>query len=230
MAKLKFERRLSRKLIILVILFSSAVTFFTTGLQLYREYEQDIDSIQNEFQQIGVTSLPSIREAIWNVDTKQLKILLKGILALKDVEFAEVSHEDKVLASSGTSAISNVIQKNYEIVFDQLGRNIKIGNLLVHADKDAVYARLLDRVGIVLLSNAIKTFLVAFFISTIFGYLVTRHLATMAVYARRIELGGSSESLKLDRAESAPELWSKVVFGIRIKRRPDRRQLPRHHL
>jgi hypothetical protein len=26
------------------------------------------------------------------------------------------------------------------------------------------------------------------------------------------------------------ELWSKVVFGIRIKRRPDRRQLPRHHL
>jgi hypothetical protein len=34
----------------------------------------------------------------------------------------------------------------------------------------------------------------------------------------------------LHAIEQDLELWSKVVFGIRIKRRPDRRQLPRHHL
>jgi|GEM_PF-6840634 hypothetical protein len=45
MSEINFEKRLSRKLIILVILFSSVVTFLTTGLQLYREYDHDIDSI-----------------------------------------------------------------------------------------------------------------------------------------------------------------------------------------
>ncbi|MBT3906579.1 MAG: PAS domain S-box protein [Rhodospirillales bacterium] len=204
MSEIKFEKRLSRKLIILVILFSSAITFLTTGLQLYREYEHDLDSIQDEFRQIGVTSIPSITEAIWNVDTKQLEISLNGILALKGVEFAEVSYKGNILASSGTRTISNIIRKNYDIVFNQLGRNIKIGILVVHADKDAIYARLLDRVGVVLLSNGIKTFLVAFFISILFGVLVTRHLATMTAYARRLELGGGAESLKLDRAVSSP--------------------------
>ncbi|MBT7769820.1 MAG: hypothetical protein HN705_07530 [Rhodospirillales bacterium] len=117
MSEIKFEKRLSRKLIILVILFSSAITFLTTGLQLYREYEHDLDSIQDEFRQIGVTSIPSITEAIWNVDTKQLEISLNGILALKGVEFAEVSYKGNILASSGTRTISNIIRKNYDIVF-----------------------------------------------------------------------------------------------------------------
>jgi hypothetical protein len=42
-----------------------------------------------------VTSLPSITEALWNVDTKQLKISLNGILALQDVEYAELATEGK---------------------------------------------------------------------------------------------------------------------------------------
>jgi len=42
------------------------------------------------------------------------------------------------------------------------------------------------------------------FISVLFGYLVTRHLATMAAYARRLEFGGRAESLELDRVKSAP--------------------------
>ena len=72
MAEKTVQRKLSRTLIIYVILFSSAITFVTTGYQLYHEYEQSLDAVQANFRQLEVSSLPGITEAVWAVDHRQL--------------------------------------------------------------------------------------------------------------------------------------------------------------
>ena len=67
------QRQIGRKLIILVILFSSAITLITTALQLYREFELNVGTLRNSVHQLEASNFPSIKEALWALDFVQLK-------------------------------------------------------------------------------------------------------------------------------------------------------------
>ena len=62
--------------------------------------------------------------------------------------------------------------------------------------------RLIDTVIVILISQAIKTFLVSLFVLVIFYYLVTRHLKKIANYSDKLELTSRPEPLMLERSHS----------------------------
>jgi PAS domain S-box-containing protein len=217
MPEINIEKRITRKLVILVILFSSIITFVATGFQLYRDYEQSLEVVHSNFNQLEGTHLPSIKEAVWNLDVKQVSILLDGIVALQDIRYAEIRDKERILASSGKHDTGNSIQERFALNFERNGEEVIIGNLIVEADLTAIYQRLIDKVGLILLSNGIKTFFVALFISFIFGYYVSRHLVSIASYAENLSAEGGATPLKLDRTASPPEKndeLDNLVFSI----------------
>ncbi len=94
---------------------------------------------------------------------------------------------------------------------------IPCGTLRVIASLKGVYRRLWERIFIVLVTNAVRVFLAAFGILVIIQLLMTRHLTTMASYARELDVHKLDSHLALDRRvskSSQPDELEQVVTAI----------------
>ena len=107
-----------------------------------------------------------------------------------------------MISSSGIINTDDTISENIVIQQQYRGREIPLGTLTVVATKENVYQQLIDTVIVILISQAIKTFLVSLFVLMIFYYLVTRHLEKIAGYSDKLELTSRSSPLILDRSHS----------------------------
>ena len=191
---------LSRQLIITIILFSSVITLILTALQLYLEYHRDTGAIDARLQQVESSYQRSIENAIWDLDKKQVQVQIDGIHELPDIEYAEITSDQGLFLSSGTKTQSERIKaRQYNLNHTQEGTNYPLGILTVVANLEGAYDRLLNRLGTVLLSNALKTFLVALFITFLLKRKVIRHLQAVSTFLSRLEANKLDQQFKLDR-------------------------------
>jgi len=194
-----YKSIIARRLIIYVILFSSFITLITTAIQLTWDYKNDVALINDQLQQAQDVHLKSLTAKLWASDIKGLRTHLDGILQVRDMQFLEVRDRERIWLSVGTHQEKNTISRQYPMVYRHRGRVIEIGTLTVVASLSGVYRRLFNRVWIILVSNAIKTFLVAAFILFIFHTLVTKHLARIADFARQLDVKKLGKRLSLER-------------------------------
>ncbi len=188
------------KLIKLLIVFSSLITLITTGVQLWSEYGRDVDSIEFRFDQVERGYLESIAENVWQSDVERLELLIKGIIETPDFKLANVRTENgELFASAGHNEDKDVIRKVYPLSYLYRGETIVIGELEVVASLTEVYNRTINRFGLILLSNAIKTFMVAMFMFAVVQALLTRHFDAMVNFACRMDFSIPAEPLKLER-------------------------------
>jgi len=196
--------RIAWKLIKALILFSSLVTLVTTGVQLWSEYGRDIDSIQSRFVQVERSYLDSVAENVWESDIGRLNLLVNGIIEFPDFRYATVRDNNNItITSAGLNPSETVIRKVYPLQYTFRGANLKIGEMEVTASLQDVYGRAFDRVGLILVANAIKTFLVAVFMFGVVYWLMTRHLDVMIAFAQRMDLSVDPQPLKLRRGRLA---------------------------
>ena len=194
------RRPITIRLILAVVLFSSLITLITTAIQLYFDYEQDLDQIDREFEQIEFSHLESLIHSVWVSDAAQIETKLHGILQLPDIEHLSIAVDGEVAWSAGAQRSENTTSRQYPLIFSYRDQDLTIGVLHVMAGLDAVYDRTVDRILIILLSNGIKTFLVAGFMLVTFQYLVTRHLETIGDYVRGLGARHPAKpSLRLER-------------------------------
>lgn len=196
------RRVIARRLIFSVIAFSATITLFITSIQLYHDYLHDISLINSRMQQIEHVNLRTLTNSLWVADTSELNIHLSGILSLPDMQYLEIRNGNKLWASAGTDQHSNVIARSFPMIREYRGKPEKIGTLKVVASLNGVYTRLTNEVIVILISNGIKTFLVAGFILFIFRRLVTRHLVKIAEYASSRDMEHLGSQLQLDRKKN----------------------------
>ncbi|MBF0381967.1 MAG: PAS domain S-box protein [Magnetococcales bacterium] len=196
---------ISRRLMVAVVLFSSFITLITTSFQLYRNYQGELDQINRFFLQVETSYLEVISNSVWVVDQEQIRIQLDGLLRLPDVGFVVISINDQKTWSSGNQNVEYPLSKSFPLVFNYRGVDREIGLLETVVSLTGVYNRLLEQMFTILISNAIKTFLVAGFILYIFQRLVTKHLIKIASFSKQLELDKlehQNHLLNLDRKSS----------------------------
>ena len=193
-------RSLSRQLIITIILFSSLITLILTAIQLYLEYHRDTGAIDARLQQVESSYQRSIENAIWDLDKKQVQIQIDGIRELPDIEYAEITTDGGLFLSSGTKTPSEKIRvRQYDLSHMQENTNYPLGELTVVANLQGAYDRLLNRLGTVLLSNALKTFLVALFITFLLKRRVIRHLENVSTFLSQLGANKLDQQFNLNR-------------------------------
>lgn len=200
---------LARRLILWTVLFSSGVTLFLTAFQLYREYRHDLGQIEKNFAQIEAVHLATLTESLWATDQERLQLQLNGMLQLRDMHYLELREGDLVWAYAGRYVSQNVMRREIALRYRHDGREQTLGTLVAVATLDNVYARLLGEALTILVSNGIKTFLVAMFMLVLIYYLVTRHLRKISRFAHSdmIETGSA---LTLSRQPRDDELETTV--------------------
>lgn len=190
---------IAQRLIIAIVLFSSSITLITTSLQIYSDYEENLEQINIYLQMIETSQLDSLTKSVWQIDEELIQLQLDGLLQLPSVERLEIIHRDEVHWSSGERQSEYIVEKNYPLEYTHLNRQHSIGSLTIVVSLSKVYYRLFRRAITILISNAVKTFLVAGFILFIFQYYVTRHLTGISRHVHDLEINNDIGVLKLKR-------------------------------
>jgi len=206
--------KIVNKLILYIILFSSAITLVITSLQLFAEYKHDVRGIEQELEQIRKSYTDSISQAVWVSDRNQLQLILDGIRELPDIVFAEVQLDYGNHITSGNYPEGKNLSLNADLKYKYNNMDMDIGRFTVVASYTEVYNRLFKRLWIILLSNALKTTLVAVFIFYLFKHLVTRHLSVISEFLQSDNLDDLDKPLRLDRKEKINDELSIVANAI----------------
>ncbi|WP_320174677.1 ATP-binding protein [Maridesulfovibrio sp.] len=216
--KIRKGQVLPYKLLVYILICSSFFTILGTSVQLYMEYRSDVSEIQKGFGQIEHSYVNTIAASLWDINIDHVKIQLEGALKLPGMRYLEVvemsfGSVDPVAFIGKVPAGGNVIEKNFPLVHVIDGKSVEVGQLRAVADLDNVFKRLRLRVFVVLLTQAVKTFLVALFILMIIHYMVTRHLQTMAEYAQEMDISTLGRELVLKRRKknSKPDEIDRVA-------------------
>lgn len=195
----KIKRRIARKLILYVVLFSSLITLVITAAQLYYDYSREMNNIHESLDNIEKVHLKTLSGIVWAVDRKSAKIQLEGILKAPDLEYIEIRENDSIWLNAGTQQSKNVIEKTFPIIYSTRGELRNIGQLRAIVTLDNLYTRLLNKALTIFLSNAVKTFLVAGFMLILFYRLVTRHILKIASFVESHDINSENqEKLVLD--------------------------------
>ena len=193
---------LARRLVLATVVFGTLVALLTTAIQLYVDYRRELGQIDTTFQQVTHTHLPTITSALWATNRHELQIALDGLERLPDVQYAAVSENNKIWAESGTQKKQGVRSRDYPLTYPHRDHTENIGTLHVAIDLNGVYQRLLDTFWVILITNAVKTFVVSAFMLWLFHWLVTRHLHHIAGFAARLGVKNLEERLRLTRPVS----------------------------
>lgn len=192
---------IARRMVVYILIYSSAVTLLSTFTQLYFDYRADVDVLEERLRQIEYSFAESISDAVWNVDYQQVAVTIEGVLRLPDIHHVSVSPrgEDERIVAGESDPAEDLIWRRMPLSYESSGRVHELGSMQVGATREGIYKRLRKKVFIVLIAQAIKTFLVTAFMLVIFNSLIIKHLDTLANFARNLRLGGQSDELRLNR-------------------------------
>lgn len=211
---------LAKKFIVYILLFSSFITLLGTSLQLYLDYIRDMGSIETGMEQIERSYKQTVVNSLWVSDMEQLRIQLQGILNLPDMQYVAITKNKQTILDLGSLPGDQVVVRSYPLNYPFKGRDVDLGVLEVYANLEGVYQRLFDKVFVILATQAIKTFLVSFFIIFLFYTLVGRHLEQLARYTKDLTLDRLDRSIELERKhkKSAPDELDMVVEAMNAMR------------
>lgn len=213
---------LARRMILWVVLFSSTVTLILTALQLYRGYRLDLGAIDEQFRQIERVHAPTLSQHVWATDFAAVQLELDAILGLRDLRYVEVQDDAGAYLHAGASTTHNIIAREFPLYYRHRGQDQRIGNLRVVMTLEGVYRRLIDTAVLVLLSNAVKTFLVAGFMLILFDRLIGRYLSGIARRAGSLTLDNledTIESVRTGRGPRAPDEIDALMAALNQMRR-----------
>jgi signal transduction histidine kinase len=179
---LRSGNRLGRRLLLYILLFSTAVSLLGTLVQLGTDYRREVRGLEERFTQIRSSYAQGLAESLWTLDEALLRTQLEGITTLPDIVSAEVDSELGTHYLAGGGAPREFIRD-----FPLYHGPRLLGTLRVGANLADTRAALLSRVLVILVTEAGKTFLFGLFAFFLIQRLVTQHLATMAAYTRGLD-------------------------------------------
>jgi len=197
----KGRSSLTWKTILYILLFSSLFTFLATMVQLFQYYQEDVGLIESRMELIEKSYLNPLSTSLWEVDKEQITTQLKGVLSLSDIQFVSLQEQTKELSfSMGKKSTENIISRQFPLKYSKSeSESILLGNLLVIATLDNARQRILNKLLLILVTQAVKTLCVSFCIFCIIYFLLTRHLITIAEHVSSSKLDIQNNPLKLNR-------------------------------
>ncbi|MBU0674314.1 MAG: PAS domain-containing protein [Proteobacteria bacterium] len=221
--EIRFYRKLGVRLLIGVLCASFVVTLGATLVQLYQLYQWDLKETDRQIKILRKTILPALADSLWVANDRLLKIQLEGIASLPTVRFAKVvDRNGQVVAAAGEFSSENAADHLLPLSYRYKDQDVALGALRIGVTLTPIYQKLRGHVLVVLITQAVKTFILSLFIVFLFHYLVTRHLLTIARYLSAFSLDQPGPSLQLNKTlpgSGATDELDRIVDAINGMRR-----------
>jgi len=185
--------KLTKRLLIYILLCSAFVSVCSTLVQLYASFQDDLALLEQRFDNIEKSYVPSIASSLWDFNKPLVAQQIQGIVDLPDIGLVEVENDFDYQQQVGDANIEAKKIVEFAVIYD--GKNV--GKLKVYAHYQDIYQQLRLHAGFILTSEFIKIFIVAFFIIIIVDKLIIRHLLQITRYAQQLASHNLDEKLSL---------------------------------
>jgi len=182
----KVKKSIYKKLIIKIVLFSSVVTVLLTLIQLYSDYLSDIQRIESVQHDVLSSYAEPLQLALWSLNFPLIENQIKGISKISNINSIRIITSNGKIWQKGEHKQNYVVEKTIELKHNYSANNeLLLGSVIIQSDLVIVYQRLLKKALFILLSNGIKTFLVAVFIVFLVRSMITNPLASISKYIKK---------------------------------------------
>ncbi|HLV76306.1 MAG TPA: EAL domain-containing protein [Marinobacter sp.] len=194
---------LSIRLLAWILLFSSALTLLASGLQIFSDYRQDVQQIEDRLEVIEDGYSSSLSRSLWALDQKSLQTQMEGIMSLPDIHHLRLRIEpDSELVMGTLPPDDSMLSHSFDLVYVD-DHPFRLGRITVTAGLERLHRSMRHRLAIIMVTQFLTIFLISILILWIFRHLVTRHLTAMASYTRDLSLHNLSRPLTLERPDTA---------------------------
>ncbi|TXT37917.1 MAG: sensor kinase silS [Comamonadaceae bacterium] len=174
------KNQIGRRLIVLVIAFSTVITLLISVVQLVFEYRGLRSAMERELDGIAIY-VPTIAGSVWDFDEKQIQRAIDALILLPNlVEVRVIAADTSTKWVSRKKATPNAVTRSYPLQYESRGQVSAIGVLEVVSSLDGIYRQLLNSAISIVLSNGVKTLLVALFMVVLIRRMVTTRLESLA--------------------------------------------------
>ncbi|MGD8110164.1 ATP-binding protein [Vibrio sp. TRT 17S01] len=195
-----FSSRLGRRIILILILLSGVITLLTTLLQLYWDYKDQFNVVEQRHIEVQTVHADLLATSIWNFDLVVLQERLEGLVNLPKIDYLEIT-SGTYSFNAGQKTVGDIVADTYPLNYHnkQLGTVESIGHIYVESNAQEIYNYLIKQFIVTLLLNAIKTLLVCTVILLVFHQSINRRLFKISHYLREYSPRHPPEQLKLMR-------------------------------
>ncbi|WP_222613108.1 response regulator [Undibacterium jejuense] len=169
------------------------------------DYRQQRSDLYQTLEEVAAY-VPSATDSVWHYDKKQIELGLQAMDQLPGIELARIVTTNGKSWEHGERVSSHVVERTFALQHEsEGGEKETIANLYVTASIDLIYQRIAEKAISILVSNAVKTFLVALFMMYVMRRLVTRRVQLLAEKVHGLNFLTQTESS--EKLDSAPHLY-----------------------
>jgi len=152
------------------------VNFLIFGITEYRDARK---LILREFKYLSISVNYSLAESIWKNNNITLQSMVNQLLYNYNVSAVKVVNAETKFIESFKTRNGRKAQISYtsDLIYIYDNKKVKVGELTLFTDQEAVFYRIKKTVGLVLLKTLIEVFLVSILIFWAFKKLFTDYLA-----------------------------------------------------
>ncbi len=187
-------RSMKTKLLFAVMGASTILTSMVIFLNFYFEYNKDLNALEERVTQVEKTTVPTLSNAIWNLDEQYLKIQLEGILKIEDIILTRIvdSHGELILEKGHRLNTKNEIIKREFYLYNDLNNGREyLGKLQLFITRDFIIEKIKKKVLLFMTSQFIKTFLLAWIFILIFHYYIIKYVERIINFTKTFDLDSS---------------------------------------
>jgi len=212
----KINDKLTKRLLVYILLCSTLVSVFSTIVQLYSSFQYDVELLEQRFKNIEKSYIPSIATSLWDFNEPLVAQQVQGIVDLPDIGLVVVKNDFDYLYEYGDGSFTVKKFVEYPIKFE--GKHV--GTLQVYGTYHDIYHRLWQQAGFILAAEFIKIFILTFIIIIIVNKIVVRHLVQITHYTQELASYNLDKELVLsNRPQKEDELdyLVRAINSMRIK-------------
>lgn len=215
-------KSISRKLIFLILLFSSIITLILTATQLWLEFDSEVNAIHSRLIDIDRSFTQTITQQVWNLDREQMEITANGLYQLPYVDYVRISGSDMEPVILGATDQPDEYYENNnshirlekDLYYESI--QTSIGHLSICTSLDPIYSKLFNKILITLVTQGIKTFLVSLFMLIVFNLVVVKHLVALAKLTDNLTTENLNEAKLLDSPTVKGDEIDTVISSINL--------------
>lgn len=175
---------ISRRLTVATAAFTLVASLVVGGLQLRQQYVDDVAAARARVAEIERGFVPGLTAAVWMVDPSRIDLLLDGAMRAWGLAYLRVRTREGEVYERGRDPGDAAIARARFALVHRDGLAVDVGQLDVAMDDAAIVAGIRQRAAARALGLTIGIGLGAACLLLLFRHWVTRHLRTLAAYAR----------------------------------------------
>jgi len=182
-----------------MITASTLLALLITAFELISSYQNGVTAVEEAHEDVQLMFAEVLTEQIWDLNERGAQASLDGLLRSSSLDRVELSWEDSSKLSTGAPVRDAKIHTVIPLVKYSNDIEYQLGELHLYSTLEHLWQEMFSILGLKLLFNFLKTFIVTGVVLFFFHRLTTQHLQKISTHADSLVLGEQYKPLTLDR-------------------------------